>query len=239
LKQINLQTPAKAEHLDDGSLLVHSIFLTIQGEGPNVGRPAIFVRLAECNLQCPGCDTTYTGDMVERLYFNDITRKIEDIQRWQCLVKPLIVITGGEPLRQNLVPLINWLIKHHYHVQIETNGTLGINTETLSRDARYDLEIVVSPKTNKVVESLHEFIIAYKYVVSENEIDDDGMPKTVLGLPTRPARPHTGYTGAVYIQPADEADPEANSRNLDAAIRACLMHGHTLCLQTHKIIGLA
>ena len=42
------------------SLQVNSIFYTIQGEGPFAGRPAIFIRLAGCNLQCPGCDTEYT-----------------------------------------------------------------------------------------------------------------------------------------------------------------------------------
>lgn len=239
MEQINLQTAIKADRRDDGTLLIHSIFLTIQGEGPNVGQPAVFIRLGGCNLQCPGCDTTYTGHMLRRLTFREVIDQVQDTHRYNCQVKPLIVLTGGEPLRQNLIPLINWLTKHQYRVQIETNGTLGIDKDSLSDDARYNLEIVCSPKTHKVVESLHEFIVAYKYVVNAGDVADDGMPETVLGLPHKPARPHLGYHKRVYIQPADECDNVLNQRNLDTAIRVCTMFGYTLCLQTHKFIGLS
>lgn len=235
--KVNLQTPVKAERRDDGSLLVHSIFLTIQGEGPHVGEPAVFVRLAGCNLQCPGCDTEYTEN-ARRLSFHDVTNAIQSIHRIQCIVKPLIVLTGGEPFRQNLIPLFNWLAKHSYRFQVETNGTLGLDKMALSDDARYRLEIVCSPKTNKVVASLHEFIIAYKYVVNDGEIAMDGMPETVLGLPCKPARPHEGYFKKIYLQPADELDPVLNQKNLDAAIHTCTEHGYTLCIQTHKLIGM-
>lgn len=238
MKPVNQQTPIKADRRDDGSLLVHSIFFTIQGEGPNVGQPSVFVRLAGCNLQCPGCDTEYTsGPFVTRMDPIVLTRHIDKISQ-DCIQKPLIVITGGEPLRQNLVPLINRLFAWHYRVQIETNGTLGIDKDALSDNARYLLEIVCSPKTNKVVESLHEFIIAYKYVVNEGQIADDGMPETVLGLTCRPARPHIGYHKKIYIQPADENNSILNHCNLNAAIQVCKTFGHTLCLQTHKLIGL-
>lgn len=236
--ELNKQIPVKADRQDNGSLLVHSIFLTLQGEGPHTGEPAIFVRLGGCNLQCPQCDTEYTGDQVRRWIFNDLVNEIEETHRWKCLGNPLVVITGGEPLRQNIIPLINWLVKHRYRVQLETNGTLGIDKQALSDDTRYALEIVVSPKAGKVAESLHAFIIAYKYVINYGQISDDGFPETILGLPGKPARPHAGYHKKVYLQPADENDPTINQLNLKAAIHACTLYGHTLCLQIHKLIGL-
>ena len=58
---INIQPIEKRELSVDGSVQVHSIFYTLQGEGPFSGQPAVFVRLAGCNLQCPACDTDYTS----------------------------------------------------------------------------------------------------------------------------------------------------------------------------------
>src|SRR3954467_9071958 len=49
---------------DGNSLSIHSIFYTLQGEGPYSGCPAVFMRLAGCNLQCPGCDTDYTSGQI-------------------------------------------------------------------------------------------------------------------------------------------------------------------------------
>ena len=93
---INIQPIEKIEHYgvpDDGGLDVHSIFPTIQGEGPFVGQPAIFIRLAGCNLQCPLCDTEYTEGRI-RLSVPVIFDAVQEHIR---LFAPLIVITGGEP----------------------------------------------------------------------------------------------------------------------------------------------
>jgi 7-carboxy-7-deazaguanine synthase len=239
MQQINFQEPVKADKTVDGSLLVHSVFKTIQGEGPNVGQPSIFIRLAGCNLQCPGCDTEYTGESLSRdTLFELMTRVLAASNSMQK--KPLLVITGGEPLRQNLVPFINLAIDHSYKVQIETNGTLGFDrVTTLSKFAWQELEIVCSPKAGKVHETLWPFIVAYKYVANAGGLDpNDGLPTTVLGLPGRPARPHDGYEHDVYLQPADENDVVLNRRNTDAVIASCQRFGHRLCLQTHKFIFL-
>lgn len=235
---INQQLPTKAARSVDGSLLVHSIFRTIQGEGPNVGLPSVFIRLGGCNLQCPGCDTDYTTDNT----IMSVDEILDHIMREQSnsSFKWLIVITGGEPFRQSLAPLINPLFKLGHSVQVESNGTLGIDRPMgLSREAWNELQIVVSPKAGKVNETLWPFIVAYKYVVNSGHIDaNDGMPSTVLGLPGRPARPHMGYEHEIYIQPADEMSEALNKRNLEAAIQSCMKHGHRLCLQMHKYINL-
>lgn len=247
---VNFQQPTKADRSDDGSLLVHSVFWTIQGEGPNVGKRAVFLRLAGCNLQCPGCDTEYT-DGAERLGADAIVQRVRSAHMHHTSEPCLVVITGGEPFRQFLPPLINKLIGERYSVQIETNGTLGLSMSHLIREAIIRLEIVCSPKAGKVHESLHDFITAYKYVVNSDDIDEmDGLPLSVLGMPARPARPHAGFEGTVYVQPAEEYSGDKNwenkpitrksqsGLNLKAAIDSVMRFGYTLCLQTHKIAGL-
>src|SRR5271156_2670792 len=90
---------------DDGlQLEVKNIFPTLQGEGPFTGVPAVFVRLGGCNLACSFCDTDFEG-------FRDmpVADIVENVSSASCergkRVRQLVVITGGEPLRQNIVPL--------------------------------------------------------------------------------------------------------------------------------------
>lgn len=209
---------------------VHSIFATIQGEGIYAGMPAIFVRLAGCNLQCPACDTAYTSS--QRL---SIPAIIEYIEALKSIAK-LIVISGGEPFRQPIGALCHELLQHRYMVQIETNGTL------FQPGPWPHVAIICSPKTGKVNHQLQPFINAYKFVAAESDIsDDDGLPTIALGHPAAPrlARPHADFKGPVYLQPLDEQDEVKNLRNLDAVVESCLKFGHILCIQIHKIIGVA
>lgn len=248
MQRVNFQPISKIDRESNGeSLLVHSIFFTIQGEGPNVGKPAVFVRLGGCNLQCPGCDTEYTsGSANERL--DSIVTRIRMAFGDFGGDERLVVITGGEPMRQDIVPFINLLFSHNHNVQIETNGTIGFDDMSrLCKRAWQSLQIVVSPKAGKVIASIHPFIIAYKYVLDANHIDErDGLPESVLGMPAAPARPFADYEHEVYVQPADEQElgksafavNSANARNLKATIDSVMKFGHRLCLQTHKIAGL-
>lgn len=228
------QQPIEKQDLSKGSeLAVHSIFRTIQGEGPFAGRPAVFIRLAGCNLQCPGCDTDYTGTR-EYLSPDDIINQV------QAIGSPhdLIVITGGEPFRQDISALVYMLARypHERQVQIETNGTLAIP------DFPYHLcTVVCAPKTGKIAKGLEKHIEALKYVVTAGNVSpDDGLPIHVLSHPAHPvvARPPATFVGLVYVQPADDADPVKNAANLAAAVKSCLRHGYTLCLQIHKIINM-
>lgn len=235
---INKQEPLKAEESDGSNLLVHSIFYTIQGEGPHAGKPAVFIRLAGCNLQCPGCDTEYSHG-AERLTFITILSRVAESHGDGLAWKPLVVITGGEPFRQNIIPLIEALRINDYRVQVETNGTLAPDEWTV-----WDFDIVVSPKAGKVSEALWSKIIAYKYVLDGGHIDErDGLPTSVLGMPAKPARPHSGFAGEVYVQPADVSgignpmDWE-NQKNLEATIQSAMKYGYRLCIQTHKVAGL-
>jgi 7-carboxy-7-deazaguanine synthase len=241
---INKQQPQKAERHPLGWLYVHSIFYTIQGEGPFVGRPAVFIRLAGCNLQCPGCDTEYSegAKLLEPKRIAELAYKAPLGTLRSEKRMPLVVITGGEPFRQNLVPLICELLDKNLSVQIETNGTLwDENVDSLT--AFSGLSIVCSPKAGKIAIPTNA-ISALKYVVSYDAIDlTDGLPTSVLGMPAAPARPPSDYYGPVYVQPADEQSDKhsklaQDGLNLKAAIDSCMQFGYQLCIQTHKIIGM-
>lgn len=233
---VNSQAIEKLERSPDGTLDVHSVFYTIQGEGPNAGQPAIFVRLAGCNLQCPGCDTDYTKTR-KRKSVAILRAEVDELKEdeYPDAPKPLVVVTGGEPLRQNIGAFCTSLLRGGYRVQIETNGTLapppGIPDE---------VEFVCSPKTGKINEELGERITALKYVVKAGlVVPRDGLPIRALDHTCSPsvAKPPQKFNGVIYIQPMDEGNAIANKKNLNAAIQSCLTHGHTLQVQVHKVIG--
>lgn len=229
--RINIQPIEKADFAPDNSVEVHSIFYTIQGEGPLTGHPAVFVRLAGCNLQCPQCDTDYTSTR-KRMSPEAVLQEVQRLHPGPRLV----VITGGEPFRQAIGLLTQLLDDADYQVQIETNGTLpppdGLALGTW---------IVVSPKAGKVHTLTAERAVAWKYVLNADSYDpEDGLPIRALDHTAHPriARPPEGFPpGAVYVQPADRQDAAINGRNLRAVIKSCMRHGYTLQLQLHKMIG--
>jgi organic radical activating enzyme len=232
---INIQ-PIEKRVVGDGQTLdVIDIFYTIQGEGPLCGRPAVFIRLAGCNLQCPGCDTRYTQGR-ETLRVQEIIARVErsfaDVAKHHT---PIIVITGGEPFRQNLAVLVPTLTRQ-YLVQIETNGTLGVDDPAPFKFAR----IVCSPKAGKVHQSIVDMATCFKYVVHHESVSPlDGLPILALDHSASPqvARPPKGMP--VYLQPMDCQDPVINKLNQDAVLASCLKFGHVLQIQIHKILGVA
>lgn len=229
----NAQPPERVVKSSD-EIVVHSIFPTIQGEGPFAGKRAIFVRLAGCNLQCPMCDTEYTS---RRTPLN-VPALLAYVAEAASPRPELVVITGGEPLRQPIGPLCVALLDAGFIVQIETNGTLY-------RDLPFDhprFNIVCSPKTHYVNPMLVWHIKAFKYVATANSLawSQDGLPRQALEHPLHKKtlfRPPAHWPGEVYLQPVDEQDPAQNLINLDAVVRSCIQHGHRLCLQLHKLIG--
>lgn len=150
---------------------------TFQGEGPNCGRPAGFIRFGKCNLTCVWCDTPYTWDWtrfdpdaeMRPMEPQALARRIEEMD------VPIVVITGGEPLLQQaaICDIIDRLPNHD--IEIETNGTIPPNAELLSRSPSFNC----SPKlaNSGVVEkkrykprALHELVKAgavFKFVCVE------------------------------------------------------------------------
>jgi len=229
---MNEQKPWPRFNAPDGHLQVFKIFRTIQGEGPLVGTPAVFVRLAGCILQCPWCDTDYTSTSMEW----SVSQVIDLIERTGREDR-LVVITGGEPFRQNPVPLIRQLLLEGYKVQVETNGV------KIPKDLPWDDSsfcVVCSPKISVDPQLQARGLIGrvfWKYVLEAGYIGVDGLPTRALGNDRPPGRPN--HPGAeVFVQPMDSGNEEQNRLNLEAAIESCRGHGYRLCLQTHKIAGL-
>ncbi len=232
---INQQLPEQRATGDGTTLDVHSIFYTIQGEGPFSGRPALFIRLAGCNLQCPGCDTNYTKhrDTKSLPEIMAVVNTTKPVQRPHPL---LIVITGGEPFRQNITPLVVHLMAEGYIVQIETNGTYAPHSGFPS-----GAHVVCSPKSRRVASGLIPYVSAYKYVLHTDEVDpNDGLPDSILSNGIPPARPPLDFTGPIYLSPMDMGAQfvHTNTANLVSAAAQCMRFGYILNVQIHKLVGL-
>lgn len=233
------------ERVDRGNGLVldvHSVFHTIQGEGPFSGRAATFIRLAGCNLQCPLCDTEYTRGRYDA-EIGGLVQQCRENNRLREGAVPLVVITGGEPFRQPLGPLLRLLCVEGFAVQVESNGTLapplapwsGLGLGRLEAGRCY---LVVSPKVAKVNAEARHWAAAFKYVLKFGDIDvTDGLPVKALmhKVSGRVGRPRSGVP--VYVQPADEQDDLSNQRNMNACAAVAQEFGYTLQLQIHKYLG--
>lgn len=230
---LNLQPIEKRVVTDDGSLDVHSVFPTIQGEGPFAGVPAVFVRLAGCDLQCPLCDTDYTTGR-RQVQVDDLFVEIRNHRN-----KGLVVMTGGEPFRQGCGRLVRKLCSAGFQVQFESNGTLY--DETMDWGWPYPvISVVCSPKTAVLSKRMIRHIDHYKYVVSAGQVNPaDGLPTSSLGMPAPPARPEPLFPkDRIWVQPCDDKDPVKNEANVQQAIASCQQFGYRFCLQVHKVINL-
>lgn len=241
--ELNKQPIEKRESRQDGAVYVHSIFYTIQGEGPFCGTPAVFVRLAGCNLQCPMCDTEYSSkrELMSPPAVVDAVRQLMPPYPHGFQQSGLVVITGGEPFRQDLSMLLRWLENLDYYVQIETNGTLAPSAYTYQKvlNERPGVFIVCSPKTGKVHKDVWAWACCAKYVLCAGDRATDGLPLTALGHTANPhlARPPEWWIRPIYLQPADEQDEFLNQANIAEVRESCLTHGYILQLQIHKLIG--
>jgi organic radical activating enzyme len=238
MQTINLQPIEKIQRNDGTSLDIHSIFLTIQGEGPFTGQPAVFVRLAGCNLQCPSCDTDYTNgrrEMFVEKVLEAVHHSIRNLNH-----KPLVVITGGEPFRQNIHLFCALLVNHGFRVQIETNGTASPTLFAQDSPVWSKLTIVCSPKAGRINPWILEHAACIKYVMSHDSVSEkDGLPILALNHSAAPtvARSDKFPPHQIYLQPMDAKDPATNKLNIDACVASCQKYGYTFQLQTHKFMG--
>jgi 7-carboxy-7-deazaguanine synthase (Cx14CxxC type) len=217
---------------------VKEIYYTLQGEGAQAGRPAVFCRFAGCNLwsgrepdraeaACNFCDTDFVGtDGPGGGKFADaadLVRAVHSAWRGNSGTppfgtSPFVVLTGGEPMLQVDDALIEALHASGFSIAIETNGTLPV-----PRSIDW---ICVSPKAGAplVQRSGDEL----KLVYPQEGLDPDALdPAALDGLD------FTHY----LLQPMDEGDKGA--KNLRATVDYCLAHPKwRLSLQAHKLLGL-
>lgn len=227
------------------TLRVKEVFQTIQGEGPLAGEPCVFVRLEGCNLKCWFCDTDFENGKETEL--PSLLRQIEDASPTTPLGKRrLCVITGGEPMMQNIGLLVSTLLGDRWTVQIETAGT-----KYCQLPESPFLEVVCSPKTHKVHPKVKPMVTAWKYLIRcGDEFDkSDGLPvsqtqgKTRAGDQRPTAAPKkalckpTAHT-PVFLQPVEEPAKADSQANVDETVKRTLAYGHRLCLQQHKLLGL-
>lgn len=140
---------------------VNDIFYSLQGEGHNTGRAAIFVRFSGCNLRCPFCDTDFS-------HYETMTAQ-EIIRRMLSLVpnsedKPIVVLTGGEPTLQVDSALLDAIHTVFPFIAMESNGT---------KEPPAELDwLTVSPKEKATVRRCNELKVLYD---EANEPDDRGI----------------------------------------------------------------
>ncbi len=214
----------KAEVHDGLHLDVQEIFPTLQGEGPYVGWPSIFVRLGGCNLACDFCDTEF--ESYKNYSLEKIIAEVLKLAKNEkgVIVRKLIVITGGEPFRQPIERLCKELIAENFLVQIETNGTLY-------RELPQEVKIICSPKVSNnkyhaIRSDLLSRINAFKFIISKSKPNYQDVSE--VG--------QSNFQVPVYIQPMDEYDEAKNQANLGLVKNLCEKHGYLLSLQVHKIL---
>jgi 7-carboxy-7-deazaguanine synthase (Cx14CxxC type) len=207
---------------------VKEIYYTLQGEGAQTGRAAVFLRFAGCNLwsgreedrvtaTCNFCDTDFVGtDGPGGGKFasaGELARAARAVWRGNSGTPPFVVLTGGEPMLQVDEALIAALHREGFEIAIETNGTLPV-PRTIDW-------ICVSPKAGaKLVQRSGDEL---KLVYPQDALD----PRAMEGLDFK----------HFLLQPMDEGT--RTPTNLSAAIDYCRTHPKwRLSLQTHKLLGL-
>ncbi len=188
-------------------LQLAEIFYSIQGEGTWAGTPAVFVRLAGCNLACSFCDTDYALKFFASV--EDVVRMVGEAGG-AC---PMVILTGGEPLAQTQTgALIAALQSDGRRVHIESNGTLFA-------DLPSDVWLCVSPKER----------VDPRMAARANEaklIVDGRVPEEHLPL----------FAGKATILLQPEGNKPANIE-LALAYAKAHPQRFRLSLQTHKFIG--
>ena len=215
---------------------VKEIFYTLQGEGRNAGRPAVFCRFSGCNLWtgreqdrhdavCQFCDTDFVGIGPDGGRFANAASLAEAVlARWPSVSRgraaegrPLVVCTGGEPLLQLDAEAVDALHACGFEVAVETNGTRhpppGID------------HICVSPKADAplVLTRGHELKLVYP------QSHPAAQPERFVELDF----------DEFLLQPLDAGSSEATQRNVLAALQYCLAHPRwRLSLKTHKLLDI-
>lgn len=239
------KNPIRSIVNDQLNLAVESHFYTIQGEGPLTGCPALFIRLAGCNLACHFCDTQFdtkseSPEPVEQLMTTLLSQYTDDQRK-------IVVITGGEPFRQDFSRLATALLSSGtQQIQIETAGTLWQpNMEPWLMTGQ--VMLVCSPKTPKIHPSIAKYCRHYKYIVTAGELSQlDGLPNRGTQISTKDKelilyRPrYAGDWVTVWVSPCDaydEYDALQNKANMIAARDSALKFGYRVNLQIHKLLG--
>jgi 7-cyano-7-deazaguanosine (preQ0) biosynthesis protein QueE len=221
------------------TLKLSEIFYSLQGEGIDAGKPAVFIRTALCNLSCVWCDTKYTWDWnhydydreVSEMTISSIQEQISRFDTKHC------VITGGEPLIQQtkLIPLFSILKNEDYFIEVETNGTI-LPSEMLERFVdRWN----VSPKLQnssiskqyREVQNCMEYYAknskaVLKFVICNQS--DLAEVKTLVGK-------YKLKSKRIILMPEGNSAAEIIEKSKWLA-EICLLNGYRLSVRLHTLI---
>jgi 7-carboxy-7-deazaguanine synthase len=241
----------------DGRLLVSSVFATHQGEGPLVGRPAMFVRLAGCNYGsktdfCHFCDTSFQFDTANAYTPQEL---LDFIMTQGYNKKQILVITGGEPtLQLALLDLIVLAEPMFETIQLETNGTQPkFYLEAVRRKMTKRFVSVVSPKANvntgkypKINNDVLWWANCLKFVISA---DPDNPHHEVPDWALESHKPiyvspmviyQKAYMGEVSsIWEDGLVDKVQTAANFQYAAAYALKHSINVSIQAHIFLGIA
>jgi 7-carboxy-7-deazaguanine synthase len=204
--------PGRVRHPPQRRLLavigVAEIFYSVQGEGTWTGTPAVFVRLAGCNLSCDFCDTDYA--LRRMMSVEQIVRTVREASPERAMV----VLTGGEPLAQaESLALVEALRKQGHRVHIESNGTIAAPLPD-------DVWLCVSPK-ERVDAAMARRANEAKLIV------DGAVPEEHLPL--------FEHLASILLQP--EGNKPRNVE-IAVRYAQAHPQRFRLSLQTHKFIGI-
>ena len=195
---------------------INNIFYSLQGEGRNTGRAAIFIRFAGCNLRCSFCDTEF--NTYREMSDEDILSAIHDYP------SRFVVLTGGEPTLQVDEAFVDLLHQQGYEVAMESNGT---------RPAPQNLDwLTVSPKIFG-----EGYLVKGEWRIPDEikVVFDEDTPEKLSSLHPSPFTSHQ----LLYLQPCDTGDAARNKVITQACVEYIKAHPQwRLSLQTHKLIDI-
>jgi len=228
------------------------IFDTVQGEGRNLGRPVVFARLSNCNLQCSWCDTPYTWVWNERLAAKHDQGEVYSREQEQTKILvgdavdringfnlQRLVITGGEPMIQQkgLAELANGLKANNedYWVEVETNGTIIPKPETIEAVDQFNVSPKLANSGNDLEKrrkdrAMEAYVASgkadFKFVV----FGDEDLPE-ILELVDRYDIPHD----KVFLMPEGRTEEEVE-RHQKELVQLAIDNNFNVTTRLHVMI---
>ncbi len=197
------------------------IFYSIQGEGVSQGEPAVFVRLAGCNLACSWCDTAYSWNGTATLIRLSTEQVAATVRQYPCA---RIVVTGGEPLiQQKALPSLFTLLPEHF-IEVETNGTILPDDAVIHSVGQFNVSPKLPHSGNDAAKSWRPDLLRrlaatgkawFKFVVScEEDLDRILDLAPTAGIPKE----------KILIMPLAATGAELNAMR-EQTVTWCLHHG--------------
>lgn len=226
--------------MQKNSLFIADIFRSIQGEGPQMGTPSIFLRLGICNLHCRWCDTPYTWKkgMTDHAVRTQtwILNKIKALRKGNSVKN--LVVTGGEPLLQQkqLVMLLTDKLFDDMSIEFETNGSMpllppmqtfiGEQTGLKDRGVSFNISPKLADSGNRPYNVQHypNSVLKFVYVSKRSEKLIDAFLKEYRGKELAGA--------PVFIMPEDTT-VKAMSEKYTHILKYCLKNGFRFTPRLH------